>query len=109
MVSLRSGLCILASTGASLREVVPLGIHTNVNTYAAVEYTRFRALPFALLLATNCGLLDLLSEHPSCLMDSPAPPPGQVRLTQVGGGEIPVWNTLNTSEPPSPSKGSEHQ
>ena len=39
-------------------------------------------------------------------MDSPAPPPGQVRLTQVGGGEIPVWNTLNTSEHQSPSKGS---
>ena len=38
MVSLRSGLCILASTGVSLQKVVPLGIHTNVNTYAAVSY-----------------------------------------------------------------------
>ena len=38
MISLRSGLCILASTGVSLRKVVPLGIHTNVNTYAAVSY-----------------------------------------------------------------------
>ena len=34
MISLRSGLCILASTGVSLQGVVPLGIHTNVNTYA---------------------------------------------------------------------------
>ena len=33
MISLRSGLCILASTGVSLQKVVPLGIHTNVNTY----------------------------------------------------------------------------
>ena len=41
MISLRSGLCILASTGASLREVVPLGIHTNVNTYAAVCHTEY--------------------------------------------------------------------
>ena len=38
MISLRSGLCILASTGVSLQKVVPLGIHTNVNTYAAVSY-----------------------------------------------------------------------
>ena len=38
MISLRSGLCILARTGVSLQEVVPLGIHTNVNTYAAVSY-----------------------------------------------------------------------
>ena len=38
MISLRSGLCILASTGVSLQEVVPLGVHTNVNTYAAVSY-----------------------------------------------------------------------
>ena len=30
--------CILASTGVSLQKVVPLGIHTNVNTYAAVSY-----------------------------------------------------------------------
>ena len=39
-------------------------------------------------------------------MDSPAPPSDQVRHTQVGGGEIPVWNTMNTSEHQSPSKGS---
>ena len=64
-------------------------------------------LPCALPLATNCGLLDLLSEHPSCLMDSPAPPPGQVRLTQVGGGEIPVLNTMQNTENQSPSKGNE--
>ena len=32
MISLRSGLCILASTRVSLQKVVPLGIHTNVNT-----------------------------------------------------------------------------
>ena len=38
MISLRSGLCILASTGVSLQKVVSLGIHTNVNTYAAVSY-----------------------------------------------------------------------
>ena len=38
MISLRSGLCILAGTGVSLRKVVLLGIHTNVNTYAAVSY-----------------------------------------------------------------------
>ena len=38
MISLRSGLCILASTGVSLQKVVPLGIHTNVNTYSAVSY-----------------------------------------------------------------------
>ncbi len=38
MISLRSGLCILASAGVSLQKVVPLGIHTNVNTYAAVSY-----------------------------------------------------------------------
>ena len=38
MISLRSGLCILARTGVSLQKVVPLGIHTNVNTYAAVSY-----------------------------------------------------------------------
>ena len=38
MISLRSGLCILAHTGVSLQEVVPLVIHTNVNTYAAVSY-----------------------------------------------------------------------
>ena len=38
MISLRSGLCILAHTGVSLQKVVPLGIHTNVNTYAAVSY-----------------------------------------------------------------------
>ena len=66
--------------------------------------TRFRALPCALLLATNCGFLDLLLEHPFCLMDSPAPPPGQVRPTQVGGGEIPVLTTMKTSEQ-SPIKG----
>ena len=41
MISLRSGLCILASTGVSLQKVVPLGIHTNVNTYAAVSYWSF--------------------------------------------------------------------
>ena len=29
MISLRSGLCILAHTGVSLQKVVPLGIHTN--------------------------------------------------------------------------------
>ena len=38
MISLRSGLCILARTGVSLQEVVPLGIHTNVNTYAVSEH-----------------------------------------------------------------------
>ena len=37
-IILTSGLCILASTGVSLQKVVPLGIHTNVNTYAAVSY-----------------------------------------------------------------------
>ena len=66
--------------------------------------TRFRALPCALLLASNCGLKDLLSEHPFRLMDTPTPPPDQVRLTQVGGGEIPVLTTLKTSEK-GPIKG----
>ena len=37
-------------------------------------------------------------------MDSPAPPPDQVRPTQVGGGEIPVLTTMKTSEQ-SPIKG----
>ena len=37
-------------------------------------------------------------------MDTPAPPPDQVRPTQVGGGEIPVLITLKPSEQ-SPIKG----
>ena len=36
--------------------------------------------------------LDLLLKLFSCLMDSPASPPGQVRPKQVCGGEIPVMN-----------------
>ena len=71
--------------------------------------------PLCAVLAANCGLLDLLSEHPSCLMDSPASPPDQVRHTQVGGGEIPVTKVplraatpMNTSEHQSPSKGMKH-
>ena len=38
-------------------------------------------------------------------MDFSAPPTGQVRHTLVGGGEIPVLNTLQNSEHQSPSKG----
>ena len=38
-------------------------------------------------------------------MDSPAPPPDQVRPTPVGGGEIPVSNTMKNTENQSPSKG----
>ena len=37
-------------------------------------------------------------------MDPPAPPPDQVRGTQVGGGELPVFLSLEHSEQ-SPSKG----
>ena len=58
-------------------------MNAHVMNAHVIPYTRFRALPCALLLATNCSLIDLLSEHPFCLMDSPAPPPGQVRPTQV--------------------------
>ena len=38
-------------------------------------------------------------------MDFSAPSVGQVRHTLVGGGEIPVLNTLQNSEHQSPSKG----
>ena len=37
-------------------------------------------------------------------MDSPAPPPDQVRTTQVNGGEIPVSQHLQHLKQ-SPSKG----
>ena len=37
-------------------------------------------------------------------MDPPAPPPDQVRGTQVGGGEIPIFLSFEHSEQ-SPSKG----
>ena len=37
-------------------------------------------------------------------MDPPAPPPEQVRGTQVGGGEIPVFLSFEHPEQ-SPSKG----
>ena len=40
-------------------------------------------------------------------MDLPAPPPDQVRGTQVGGGEIPVLNTMQNTENQSPPKGNE--
>ena len=54
--------------------------------------------PPCALLATNRSFLGLLSELNQGLMEPPAPPPGQVRTTQVGGGEIPVKITLKTSE-----------
>ena len=49
--------------------------------------------------------LDLLLKLFSCLMDSPASPLDQVRLTQVCGGEIPVMKTMQNPEHQNPSKG----
>ena len=40
-------------------------------------------------------------------MDPPAPPSDQVRHTQVGGGEIPVWNTMKTMKT-RPFKGNDN-
>ena len=43
--------------------VAPSSHFEEITSAGATAYTRFRALPCALLLATNCGLQELLELH----------------------------------------------
>ena len=62
------------STGVSLQKVVPLGIHTNVNTYAAVSYwpcfvffcRRFWRFFMICFLSPSCAVRCLLLQFVCC-------------------------------------------